>query len=58
MKLDSFATERLAELQRKVNEERAKFNLRPLNKAQVVGELLESAAFQSKMFIGSVFISK
>lgn len=46
MQLDSFATQYLKDLQRRVNEARAKEGLKPLTQSQLVGELIEQAATQ------------
>lgn len=58
MQLDSFATQYLKDLQRRVNEQRAKEGLRPLTQSQLVGELIEQAATQSTLFVASVFVRK
>ena len=58
MQLDSFATRYLKDLQRRVNETRAKEGLKPLTQSQLVGELIEQAATQSTLFVGSVFVRK
>lgn len=58
MQLDSFATQYLKDLQRRVNEARAKEGLKPLTQSQLVGELIEQAATQSTLFVGSVFVRK
>ena len=58
MQLDSFATQYLKDLQRRVNEERAKEGLKPLTQSQLVSELIEQAATQLTLFVGSVFVRK
>lgn len=58
MQLDSFATQYLKDLQRRVNEARTKEGLKPLTQSQLVGELIEQAATQSTLFVGSVFVRK
>lgn len=58
MQLDSFATQYLKDLQRRVNEARAKEGLKPLTQSQLVGELIEQAATQSTLFVGSMFVRK